>query len=98
MAKYNVGDPVTIQNTETGEVVETVIKYVSIYDNGFDTGSGYTVADHTRWVVKTPGTDTTLENKYLTAALVALGMDDILTAYAVRHIIETARKIEEATK
>lgn len=49
-------------------------------------------------VTKTPDTDTTLENKYLTAALVALGMDHTLTASTVQDIMETARKIEEATK
>lgn len=38
------------------------------------------------------------DNKYLTAALVALGIDSDLTASAIRRILETARKIEEATK
>lgn len=38
------------------------------------------------------------DNKYLTAALVALGIDSDLTASTVRRILETARKIEEATK
>lgn len=37
-------------------------------------------------------------DEYLYAAVLVLGMDHTLTASTVRRILETARKIEEATK
>lgn len=65
MAEYKVGDAVTIRNTETGEVVNTTISYVSFYnpDSVFDTKAGYTVEhDHSPWEVVPRYTTGDLDN------------------------------------